>query len=289
MGSCTLLMLVMGLCLAVDYAHCMLASVPTKVPLRVLNFIGEGTIPYAEAWKWQQKLLDHHVSLQEEGGGAPSCPNPIAGSVLIVEHDPVYTLGTATTEGSGPFEPSSAALPFESFEVERAGEATYHGPGQLVVYPILDLAYFGKDINTYLRRMEQVVIDSVLESMATCHRDGDRRGDGEAVMVGRMEGLTGVWAGNLKVAAMGIKLRRWVTMHGVSVNVDPDMRYFQNIVPCGIRDADKGVASLRGLGVDQCSVQQYCDVYCRHFVALFGAEVAEALDPAAARAFLEEL
>jgi lipoyl(octanoyl) transferase len=277
----------------------------------LLNFIGEGTIPYAEAWKWQQKLLDHHVSLQEGGGEMPSSPNPTAGSVLIVEHDPVYTLGTATTEGSGPFQPSSAALSFEKFEVERAGEATYHGPGQLVVYPILDLAYFSKDINTYLRRMEQVVIDSVLESIATCkassasnnergggcgsssnniYMDGDRR-DGDAVVVGRMEGLTGVWAGNLKVAAMGIKLRRWVTMHGVSVNVDPDMRYFQNIVPCGVRDADKGVTSLRGLGlgVDRCSVQQYCDVYCRHFVGHFGAEFVEALDPVASRAFLEKL
>lgn len=234
---------VLGLAaLAVAVYACRSAANALK-SVRVFNLLGHGSVPYADAWRWQQELLNYHVSLQNDVN------SELAGSVLILEHDPVYTLGTATTEGSGPFCPSSKELPFDSFEVERAGEATYHGPGQLVVYPILDLSYFEKDINLYLRRMEQVVIDSILK-VAPRHLQADQ--------IGRMAGLTGVWVDDEKIAAMGIKLRRWVTMHGISVNVNPDMAYFGNIVPCGIRD--KGVTSLHKLGVDM-SLQGYSEVY----------------------------
>lgn len=240
------------------------------VPVRVLNLLDHGTIPYADAWKWQQQLLDHHVSLQSD------ISSKLAGTVLILEHEPVYTLGTATTEGSGPFRPSSAEFPFDSFEVERAGEATYHGPGQLVVYPILDLSFFEKDINKYLRNMEQVVIDSILK-LGLHHEHLPPKN------VGRMEGLTGVWVGDEKVAAMGIKLRRWVTMHGVSVNVNPDMAYFRNIVPCGIRD--KGVTSLHKLGVDT-SLQGYSSVYWGCFQENFGVEAKVMMNAEASLEFL---
>jgi len=157
--------------------------------------------------------------------------------------------------------PDGSALTYELFHVERAGEATYHGPGQLVIYPILDLSYFDKDINKYLRGLEQVVIDSLAEIGVPS--------------AGRIEGLTGVWVGDEKLAAIGIKLRRWVTMHGVSVNVCPDMRYFGNIVPCGIKD--KGVGSIvTQPHCAQVSVADFAAVFlsnfCRQFDASFSAE-----------------
>lgn len=255
------------------FSFCVLHSlVCALVPVRVLNLLDHGKIPYGEAWKWQQQLLDHHVSLQGES-------STLAGTILILEHEPVYTLGTATTEGSGPFHPSSVKLPFDSFEVERAGEATYHGPGQLVVYPILDLTFFEKDINKYLRRMEQVVIDSIVK-MGTDHLHHPPK------KVGRIEGLTGVWVDDEKVAAMGIKLRRWVTMHGVSINVDPDMAYFNNIVPCGIRD--KGVTSLRKLGLDT-SLQGYSRVYWECFKEHFGVKAEVIMDSKASSELLASL
>ena len=109
---------------------------------------------------------------------------------MMLEHDPVYTMGTATLKESGPFRRSSTSLPYDTYQVERAGEATYHGPGQLVVYPILDLAFFNKDIDFYLRQMEQVAIDSLV-TLGLSQAD-----------VGRVEGQTGVWVGDEKIAAM---------------------------------------------------------------------------------------
>jgi len=118
---------------------------------------------------------------------------------------------------------------FETFKVDRAGQATYHGPGQLVLYPILDLHYFNRDINWFLRELEGVVIDTLdyFDIKGTRMKE---------------DGLTGVWVEGEKISALGIKLRRWVTMHGISLNVCPDMRYFDNIIPCGI--SDRGVASM---------------------------------------------
>lgn len=137
--------------------------------------------------------------------------------MLIIQHKPVYTLGTATTEGSGPFSSiarDGTGLTYDIFHVERAGQATYHGPGQVVIYPILDLAYFNKDINWYLRCLEDVAIDV----LAKYNIIGERKPD---------VGHTGVWIGNSKIAAIGIKIRRWVTMHGMSINVAPGMHEYK--------------------------------------------------------------
>ena len=137
-------------------------------------------------------------------------------------------MGTATTSGSGPFSktsPNGEVLEYEVFNVDRAGQATYHGPGQLIAYPILDLNYFSKDIHLYLRNLESTIIDTLAEF---------------GIQGARIDGLTGVWVGDHKVAAIGVKLRRWVTLHGLSLNVAPDMTYFRNIVPCGISDRHVG-------------------------------------------------
>ena len=152
--------------------------------------------------------MNHHIELQ-------SLNEPVhCGTLLLLQHPSVYTFGTATEGNSGPFDITTKEgdkLTYEVAYIERAGQATYHGPGQLVLYPIFDLNFFEKDINRYLRSLEQVVID-------VC---GDYN-----IPASRVDGLTGVWVKNdsLKVAAIGIKLRRWVTMHGLSLNVDPDMR-----------------------------------------------------------------
>ncbi len=145
--------------------------------------------------------------------------------LLLVEHPPVYTLGQGATLDFLKFDPTTSE--FELHRIERGGEVTYHCPGQLVVYPILDLRRYRTDLHWYLRQLEEVVI-RVVESYGL-------KGD-------RIPNLTGVWIEDRKVAAIGIKVSRWITMHGFALNVCPDLRGFQQIVPCGI--ADKPVGSL---------------------------------------------
>lgn len=178
-------------------------------------------MPYKDAWSYQKSLLNLHIDQQNR-------EQECVGTLIILQHTPVFTFGTATEDQNTgtlktTFSPPTDNSPGDGLEcevvtVERAGQGTFHGPGQLVLYPILDLHYFEKDINLYLRRLEQVVID-------TCAEYG--------VAAGRVDGLTGVWTGEgarSKVAAIGIKLRRWVTMHGVSVNVNPDLRCVRHVV-----------------------------------------------------------
>jgi len=231
------------------------------VPLRVLSFLESGEVSYETAWEWQKSLMNLHI-LQQDANMQQQYRS--GGTILLLEHKSVYTLGTGTKEGSGPFSSVAAdgsRLSFETFRVERAGEATYHGPGQLVVYPIIDLNYFDRDINKYLRLLEQAAMDTF-----------SSLGIPEA---GRIEGLTGVWVGDKKLAAIGIKLRRWVSMHGVSINVDPDMRYFNNIVPCGI--ADKQVGSITMLTNKKHSMRHVADIFLNHFASHLQAEFFEHL------------
>lgn len=172
--------------------------------------LSKNYIPYNLAWEYQKRLLQYHMNQQAMSS------TPLVGSLLVLQHSPVFTLGTGTQTDSGPFhdkiedENGSLVVSYDTIKVERAGQATYHGPGQLVLYPILDLNYFKKDINLYLRNLEQIVIN-------TC-ADYD-------IKAGRVDGQTGVWIdNNVKISAIGIKLRRWVTMHGISVNVNPNLR-----------------------------------------------------------------
>ena len=179
-------------------------------------------VPYGTAWKWQQSLLDLHMNLQD---GVSSDSDGIVGHLLIMQHKSVYTLGSQTQDDWLHKTNKHWNLEYETFHVERGGQATYHGPGQLVMYPIMDLNYFERDINLYLRGLEDIVIHTVKDF---------------GVNACRQEGLTGVWVGDKKISAIGIKLRRWVTMHGLSLNVNPDIRYFDNIIPCGITDKAVG-------------------------------------------------
>jgi lipoyl(octanoyl) transferase len=203
-----------------------------------------GLIPYSEAWDWQQKLV---VERKE---------NLKLNDVLILlEHPPVYTLGQGATLDFLKFDPTQAK--YELHRVERGGEVTYHCPGQLVVYPILNLQFYQKDLHWYLRQLEEVIIQ-VLAAYG---------------LIGtRISGLTGVWVEGQKVAAIGIKVSRWITMHGFALNVCPDLEGFDRIVPCGI--PDKPVGSLEQF-VPGITVQQIKPDLVKAFSEVFKVKWVE--------------
>ena len=205
---------------------------------RAAEVIRLGTgVSYADAYRAQRARVDAVIA------GA-------AGNALfLVEHSPVITQGRAS-------HPSNLRVPAEILEAQgvaleeadRGGDVTYHGPGQLVAYPVLGLAQWRKSVNWYLRTLEETLI-AVLA-------DYGLRGEREA-------GLTGIWVDGAKVAAIGVGLRHWVTYHGIALNVDPDMKHFGLIVPCGL--ADKPVTSLAKLLDEAPSM----DEVTQRFVAAF--------------------
>jgi lipoyl(octanoyl) transferase len=164
-----------------------------------------GRVEYGRALDLQNRLVDGYLS-----GAGPE-------TLLLLEHESVYTIGRTRDQSSLH---SSKALPYPVFEINRGGQATWHGPGQLVAYPILDLERRGRDLHRYMRFLEEIIID-------TCSALG--------VESGRREGLTGVWVGSKKIASIGVGVRRWVSMHGLALNVEPcSLAPFLHITPCGI-------------------------------------------------------
>lgn len=192
-----------------------------------------GTIDYKEAWDKQAQLFEGIVNTKisnREHNTHLSTHNHL----ILCEHPHVYTLGkTGKKENLLLNEAALKEKKATYFEINRGGDITYHGPGQLVVYPILDLDNFFTDIHKYMRFLEECVIQT------NAHF---------GVASGRVSGLTGVWLGDndvnyRKICAMGVKTSRWVTMHGLALNVNTDLDYFNNIIPCGI--SDKAVTSLK--------------------------------------------
>ena len=147
--------------------------------------------------------------------------------LIIVEHEPVYTLGKNANDNHLL---QSASEEIQVFRIERGGDITFHGPGQIVVYPILDLNRFVKSVSWYMRTLEKIIIDTLSDF---------------EIKAGLKDGLTGVWVGNEKIGAQGVRISRWVTMHGLALNVNTDLRYFDGIIPCGI--FDYGVTSMEKL------------------------------------------
>jgi lipoyl(octanoyl) transferase len=139
--------------------------------------------------------------------------------LLLVEHDPVYTMGRSTKATSLPLPVESLRLHADVEEIERGGDVTWHGPGQLVAYPIIHLAGWRQDLHWYLRMLEQVTIDALAVL---------------GIAADRAPGYTGAWAGGRKIASIGVHVKQWVTMHGLAVNVSNDLTAFDRIVPCGI-------------------------------------------------------
>lgn len=173
-----------------------------------------GIIDYQTAWAWQKSLQQERIN------------DPDRSDVLILlEHPPVYTLGTGSSLEFLKFDPAQSE--YELHRVERGGEVTYHCPGQIVGYPILNLRYYQQDLHWYLRQLEEVIVRVLALNN----------------LIGvRIDGLTGVWVEGRKIAAIGIKVSKWITMHGFALNVCPDLTGFDRIVPCGI--SDRSVCSM---------------------------------------------
>lgn len=198
----------------------------------------QGLVPYTVAWEQQRSLLSQRIN------------DPTLDDVLLLmEHPPVYTLGQGASLDFLKFNPKE--VNWEVHRIERGGEVTYHCPGQLVGYPILNLRYYQQDLHWYLRQLEAVLI----EVLAVYGLKGDRE-----------TGMTGVWLEGCKVAAIGIKVSRWITMHGFSLNVCPDLSGFKHIVPCGI--ADKPVGSLAQF-IPNLTVDQVRPVVIAKFAEVF--------------------
>jgi lipoyl(octanoyl) transferase len=172
-------------------------------------------------------------------------------TLILLEHPPVYTLGQGSTLEFVKFAPSEG---YELHRVERGGEVTYHCPGQLVGYPILNLQNYRTDLHWYLRQLEEVLIRTVAVF---------------GLKADRVEGLTGVWLEGQKVAALGIKVSRWITMHGFALNVCPDLTGFGRIVPCGIKDKTVGSLAQFLPGI---TIEQVRPIVADSFGEVFGVE-----------------
>lgn len=227
-----------------------------------------GLLDYQQAWDYQEALFADTVQLKIANRKRPEAQQQVTTNYLLFcQHPHVYTLGKSgqldhLLLDEAQLQEKQACF----YKINRGGDITYHGPGQLVAYPILDLDNFFTDIHRYLRYLEE----AVMLTLADFGLEG-----------GRIEGLTGVWLDHVKqknprkICAMGVKSSRWVTMHGLALNVNPDLSYFGHIVPCGIRD--KAVTSMQqelGTTVDLASVERSL----RHYLAeLFAMELTESL------------
>ena len=231
-----------------------------------------GRQPYVPMWELQRAIQTRLIAAKRA-----TPVEHIPHVLLLVEHPPVYTLGkSGAPENLLASEDELAERGAVFHQIDRGGDITFHGPGQLVGYPILDLDRFFRDIHLYMRNLEEVII-------RTCSDFG--------LNTGRSEGRTGVWIGpdaqglERKICAMGIRCSRWVTMHGFALNVATDLSFFSNIVPCGIDDRD--VTSL----VQECnaliSLSDVQAPLALHFGDVFGANI-ERLDQAASEAYLEK-
>ena len=209
-----------------------------------------GLVDYASALELQRERV-----AQRKAGA-------ISDTLILLEHPHVYTLGrNARQENMLVSAEWLASRGAQVFHTDRGGDVTYHGPGQLVGYPILDLTQHRRDISWYMRSLEEVFIK-------TAHDYG--------IEAGRSEGAPGVWVGNDKLTAMGVHLSRWVTSHGFALNVNTDLRYFEWIVPCGLRD--KGVTSLAKLLGRAVEMEEVTERVVGHFGEVFGMEVVATVE-----------
>ncbi len=223
-----------------------------------------GVVDYKEVWDTQEKLFKEILDLKIKNrrqGTEIETPNYF----LYVEHPHVYTLGkSGDMENLLLNEKQLAEKGATFYKINRGGDITYHGPGQIVGYPILDLENFFTDIHKYLRLLEEAIILTMAEY---------------GLSATRSEGETGVWLGvgtpfARKICAMGVRASRWVTMHGFAFNVNANLGYFDNIIPCGIKG--KGVTSLNvELGVEEVNEAEVKEKVVKHFSSLFDAEISK--------------
>ncbi|WP_373495331.1 lipoyl(octanoyl) transferase LipB [Aquiflexum sp.] len=229
-----------------------------------VKFLDLGLKDYRETWDFQEELFAKSVALKiENRNSPPELQKPTDNYLIFVEHPHVYTLGKSGELSHLLLDENGLKEKQATFyKINRGGDITYHGPGQLVGYPIIDLDNFFTDIHKYLRLLEEAIILTLAEY---------------GIEAGRIEGLTGVWLDHdlqknpRKICALGVKSSRWVTLHGFAFNVNSDIAYFNNIIPCGI--PDKAVTSLHlelGRPVDLSKVKEKVK---RHIIDLFEMEL----------------
>jgi lipoyl(octanoyl) transferase len=229
-----------------------------------VQFQDLGLIDYQDAWDYQEKIFADTLSIKTGNRGlVPEDQKLTPNFLIFCQHPHVYTLGK-----SG--KPDHLLLQEEElvekqakyYKINRGGDITYHGPGQIVGYPILDLDNFFTDIHLYMRTLEEAIILTLVDY---------------GMDAGRIKGLTGVWLdyeeqiNPRKICALGVKASRWVTMHGFALNVNTDLAYFSNIVPCGIED--KAVTSMAKETGRELDIQEVSDKLKYHLAALFQMEL----------------
>ena len=210
----------------------------------MLNFRDLGLSPYQQTWDLQKKLQSRRIK------------NEIEDTVLLVEHEPVYTFGKNADENHLLQNyPDDVNI----FHIERGGDITFHGPGQLVGYPIIDLHNYKMSISWFMRSLEDVIINTLMHY---------------GIAANRKEGLTGVWVKDEKIAALGVRISRWVTMHGFALNVNTQLHYYDSIIPCGI--FEYGVTSMekvlnKEIDMDEVKhvlIQQFENVFNSHLTSV---------------------
>jgi lipoyl(octanoyl) transferase len=229
---------------------------------KITEFIDLGLMDYKEAWDYQADLFNKILSTKSANRDHAGVEKPTENYLLFCEHPHVFTLGKTGKESNLLIKMDHLhTIQASYYHINRGGDITYHGPGQIVGYPVIDLENFFTDIHQYMRRLEEAVIQTMLVL---------------GVPAGRIPGFTGVWVDNhdvekaRKICALGVKTSRWVTMHGFAFNINTDLRYFDYIVPCGIDD--KAVTSLeKELGKKQ-DMQAVAEILKNKIGEQFGME-----------------
>ena len=210
---------------------------PDNIAPNIIDILDLGLSPFKEVWDLQKELVKKRQNGQ------------IKDTLILAEHEPVYTLGKNANENHIL---QNSPRDVKTYQIERGGDVTYHGPGQLVGYPIIDLHNYNKSISCYMRSLEQLIIDTLAEFRVTAERK---------------DGLTGVWVGDEKIAALGVRVTRWITMHGFALNVSPDLTYYSGIIPCGI--FEYGVTSMAKQLTDEVAVDSVQQVLIEKFMNQF--------------------
>jgi lipoyl(octanoyl) transferase len=234
-----------------------------------VEFRDLGSMEYKTAWDYQENLLQENLKIKSfvhnEDVIVPVKSLPTKHYLLFVEHPPVYTLGkSGKIENVLINEEQRMREGIEFFHTNRGGDITFHGPNQIVGYPILDLEKFYTDIGRYLRELEEVIILTLAEY---------------GIVAGRSAGETGVWIDattkgkERKICAMGVRCSRWITMHGFALNVNTDLHYFNHIIPCGI--PDKKVTSIKEELGKEVNIEEVKEKLKRNFSKVFNVSFVE--------------
>jgi len=241
----------------------------TKGFMQQVVFKDLGRISYQEAWNYQGQLRDGIIDVKRQNRELfkqEASLLPIRHYLIFCEHPPVFTLGKSGSPDNLLLdEKGLKEKGFEFFKTNRGGDITYHGPGQIVGYPIFDLEGFFTDVHRYVRCLEEAVIRTLAEYSIKAYR---------------IKEYTGVWLpenGSLpkrKICAIGVHLSRWVTMHGFAFNINTDLSHFHHIIPCGINDSDKDVTSLSAELGKEAPIDEVKKILKGHFADIFGFEFA---------------